>query len=331
MRLLHRLLLCCVVLLGCVLAASAKETYVFDLKFGSRGTGNGQFTSNVGLSIVSGLVAVADCDNHRIELFDSDGNYQAQFGGMALPYQPVIVSGGGYYVLSYGSSNVTAHNASGLVMGSLASAGSGPQQIQSPRGIALNPTTHMLYIADTENNRISQWTTGGVFVRTFGTEGTGDGQLKLPYGVALDAAGNVYVADTDNHRIQKFSGTGDYLAKWPVGTGGEIGVPRCLTVSGNHVFVGSTTGMKVIKYTTDGAFVCQFGSPGTGDGQFLDLNGIAVDDYGKVFVSDGNVANSRVQRFVPNNTPTAPTTVAITPKPARDGDNLVPKPVGATD
>jgi DNA-binding beta-propeller fold protein YncE len=305
-------------------AAYAKETYVQNLTWGSQGWGDGQFAGNAGLCVNSGIVTVADCDNHRVQVFDTNGNYQRQFSTLSsgLP-MAVVPAGTAYYVLSYGSGKVQIYNSIGIVMGSFGSAGSEPQQMQNPRGMALNPVTNMIYIADTGNNRVSQFTTGGVFVRTIGTVGSGDGQLSVPYGVALDAAGNVYVADRDNYRIQKFTSTGGYLCQWPLTNQGFVDTPTSIAVAGDHVFVGGGSGT-VTKFTTSGDIVCRFGSAGTGIGQFSSVNGIAVDDTGRLFISDGGFNGCRIQRFVPNNTPTAPTSVIINPKPYTDGSNLTP-------
>jgi hypothetical protein len=49
---------------------------------GKRGSGDGGLGSPQGITVLgsSGEVAVADCDNHRVQIFDSEGNYKRQFG-----------------------------------------------------------------------------------------------------------------------------------------------------------------------------------------------------------------------------------------------------------
>ena len=60
----------------------ANETYGYVTQWGSIGTGNGQFFMPNGIAVdASGNVFVADSGNNRIQEFDSDGNYQSQFGG----------------------------------------------------------------------------------------------------------------------------------------------------------------------------------------------------------------------------------------------------------
>jgi len=68
-----------------------------------------------------------------------------------------------------------------------------------------------LYVADTFNNRIQEFTSNGTFLTSFGTAGSGNGQLAYPHGIAVDGSGNVYVADTgnpsgtSNNRVEVFA------------------------------------------------------------------------------------------------------------------------------
>jgi hypothetical protein len=52
---------------------------------------------------------------------------------------------------------------------------------------------------------------------------------------------------------------------------------------------------RIAKYTTDGEFVSQFGSVGSGPGQFDLIHGIAVDRGGRIYVADRR--NHRIQVF----------------------------------
>ena len=52
---------------------------------------------------------------------------------------------------------------------------------------------------------------------------------------------------------------------------------------------------RVQKFSRDGEFLAEFGSLGSGDGQFNHPIDVAVDAAGNVYVADGN--NARVQIF----------------------------------
>jgi hypothetical protein len=108
-------------------------------------------------------------------------------------------------------------------------------------------------------------------VTKWGSPGRGDGQFRSVGGVAVDGSGNVFVAEEDNHRIQKFTSTGTFLLTF--GWGVQDGMPT-------------------FEICTSG---CQAGIPGSGDGQFADPFGVAVDGSGDVFV--GERVNNRIQTF----------------------------------
>lgn len=64
--------------------------------------------------------------------------------------------------------------------------------------------------------------------------------------------------------------------------------------SGN-LYVSDQTNDRVVKYNSSGVYQTQWGTTGTGNGQFQYPSGIAVDGAGKIWVGDSG--NSRIQRF----------------------------------
>ena len=100
------------------------------------------------------------------------------------------------------------------------SAGSDEGEFDDPSGLAFDSTEDLLYVADTDNNRIQifeivtgttcpsgteEIVDGVCFVEKFGSEGTTDGKFDTPIGIALDTTKNLlFVADSDNDRIQVF-------------------------------------------------------------------------------------------------------------------------------
>jgi len=175
-------------------------------------------------------------------------------------------------------------------------------QFDLPRAIAAGPSGHV-YVADTSNDRIQEFTAAGTYVRQWGTHGTGNGQFSSPSGVAVDPTGNVYVADTYNDRIQKFTADGTYLAQWGTsGTGdGEFLFPFGVAAdrSGN-IYVADTFNHRIQKFTADGTYLTRWGTQGGGDGQFRQPRGIAVDGSGNVRVAD--TYNDRIQEFTADGT-----------------------------
>ena len=83
--------------------------------------------------------------------------------------------------------------------------GPAANQLQHPYAISFD-SNKSLYIVDSENNRIQQWSSGANNCVTVaglanGTAGTSSYALKNPVGMVLDSAGNLYFTDRDNHRV----------------------------------------------------------------------------------------------------------------------------------
>jgi hypothetical protein len=68
-------------------------------QWGSTGTENGQFTGVKSLAVdANGNVYVADAGNKRIQIFNPDGAYKAQFGNIGTPLTMCMTSGATQYL-----------------------------------------------------------------------------------------------------------------------------------------------------------------------------------------------------------------------------------------
>jgi DNA-binding beta-propeller fold protein YncE len=68
--------------------------------------------------------------------------------------------------------------------------------------------------------------------------------------------------------------------------------------SSNNVYVANEYNDRVEKFDRGGNYLTQWGSPGSGNGQFVYPEGVAVDSSNNVYVADDN--NSRVVKFDSN-------------------------------
>jgi uncharacterized protein (TIGR03663 family) len=171
--------------------------------------------------------------------------------------------------------------------------GSAPGQFSEPRGLAADPRGN-LYVADTKNNRIQVLDNEGKFVRSFGSAGSGDGQLKEPGGVALDSDGSLIVADTWNHRIARFGADGTWLGAFVDDQRGFFG-PRAVVIARDSVYVADTGNKRIVRFDKKWKRVSDWGTPGSGPGQFVEPVGLAADAAGNVYVAD--TGNHRIQVF----------------------------------
>ncbi len=102
---------------------------------------------------------------------------------------------------------------------SFGSKGSGPGQLENPAGIAVNDTTHDVYVVDRGNNRVEEFnSTGSTLLAEFNGSAAPTGALSEPTEIAIDNSTNpldpskedVYVVDSGHGVIDKFSPTGAY-------------------------------------------------------------------------------------------------------------------------
>lgn len=173
-------------------------------------------------------------------------------------------------------------------------AGNGPGQFSEPRAVAADPSGN-LYVADSKNSRIEILDANGAFLRALGAPGEGPGQLKEPCGVAVGPSGQVYVADTWNHRVAVFGPDGAWVGAWKDPDRGFFG-PRGVVLSGGSLFVSDTGNKRIVRFdAATGAVTGQWGSAGSGEGQFVEPVGLAADPAGRIYVAD--TGNHRVQIF----------------------------------
>lgn len=142
--------------------------------FGSRGTGNGQFTDPVELAIgPNNRIYVADRNNHRIQILERNGTFVKTFG----------------------------------------SNGTGDGQFNKPRGLAIS-SDNEVFVSEDGNHRIQVFDTNGTFLRKWGSNGNLDGQFNRPLSLDIDQRDNIFIADFANRRVQVFNKTGQFLYKF---------------------------------------------------------------------------------------------------------------------
>jgi DNA-binding beta-propeller fold protein YncE len=173
--------------------------------------------------------------------------------------------------------------------------GNGKGQFDGPRGIAID-TAGNIFIADTNNGRIEEFSPSGVFITSMGTKGKDHGQFGGPSGLAVDHCGYIYVAEALNHRVQKLAPNGTFIAEWAPGF---YGPGRIAIGPDDSIYVVDSGRTRIVKFSPDGRVLTEWGSGGHGDGQFADHTSVAVDPTtDKVYVADP--VNNRIQIFDPD-------------------------------
>lgn len=74
-----------------------------------------------------------------------------------------------------------------------------------PEGVAVDSSGTTVYLSDTGNNIVDQFSFSGTSFNPVAQWTAGAGSFSTPSGVAVDSSGNLYVADSGNQEIQKFN------------------------------------------------------------------------------------------------------------------------------
>ena len=202
--------------------------YYYIGKIGFPGTGKGQVLepTDVAIDTLHNIIYVADKNNHRIDVFDTNGKYIKSWGslgsGKGQFNNPADLAAdfaqGLIFVSDIGNNRVQKFDTNGKFLGMWGSSGTGIGQFDQTGDVSLDPTEKMVYVSDIGNNRIQKFDYDGNFVKSWGALGTGSGQFNRPAGLTYDSSGIVFVADTKNNRIQKFDKQGTFVTK--------LGYPR---------------------------------------------------------------------------------------------------------
>jgi DNA-binding beta-propeller fold protein YncE len=150
---------------------------------------------------------VADTFANKVEALKPDGSgaawSDATAGGIAFknPYD-VTVDSGVAYIADAGNKRIVELSANtGAYITSF-----GAANLHSPQGVAVDPTSGSIWVADTSFNKLVEFTSTGQFIQTVGAAGTGNLQFNHPahLDVHVDATGHayLYVTDVYNDRIQ---------------------------------------------------------------------------------------------------------------------------------
>jgi len=129
----------------------------------------------------------------------------------------------------------------------------------------------------------------------------GKGMFKIPHSIRIDPKGNIWTVDSASSMVYKFTPQGEKLMEISVGgqpetKSGFNGTTDIAFAPNGHIFISDGYGnARILEYTADGKRLRQWGSAGTGPGQFHQPHGIAVDDDGVIYVADRQ--NGRLQRF----------------------------------
>ena len=159
-----------------------------------------------------------------------------------------------------------------------------------PQDMALDADGNIV-VSDLGNHCLHVFNrTTGVRIRTIGKKGKSNGEFNFPHGIAFDGKGNIVVADSGNKRVQVLR----YSDGKHVITINNLEYPDSVAINtkDNNVLVHCYFLIKVYNLS-DGVFVRDICTRGSGPGQLQGAGSIIFDRQGNIVVADSD--NNRVQ------------------------------------
>ncbi|MBN8478329.1 MAG: 6-bladed beta-propeller [Burkholderiales bacterium] len=197
----------------------------------------------------------------------------------------------------YGSADVRLDDENASLRRLVTGEGRRTDVMDKPYGVAA--IRGRVYVTDTIKRMVHVFDLPKATYETLGTDPPGE--LRQPFGVDVDAAGNVYVVDGTIRAVLVFDAAGRYLRRFA--DGGALRRPGGIAVepAGNRAYVVDAGGVdsdrhRVIAFDArTGAQLFEFGSRGTGPGEFNLPRDVAISPTGEIYVVDGG--NFRVGVF----------------------------------
>lgn len=166
--------------------------------------------------------------------------------------------------------------------------------VSRPTGLARDPASGHLYVADTLAHDIKIFDNTGRLVTRIGRRGAAPGEFNGPTHIAF-IGGKLYVSDTLNARVQVLSPAGEPLQS--IGRRGlyvgNLTRPKGVVadIDGN-IYVVESYHSHLLIFDRDGNYLLPIGGTGSAVGQFFLPAGAWRDGRDRIFIAD--MFNGRV-------------------------------------
>jgi DNA-binding beta-propeller fold protein YncE len=251
-----------------------------------------------GVVDASGRIIVTDVGRQAIFVFDEkQGRLQvwraaAEDYNFVSPVGIAIAKNGDILVSDAELRRVIRLSADGKPRGEL-----GYGDLERPTGLAVDPLSGRIYVADTGENNVKIFAADGTLQQIVGQIGVGPGEFNSPTHLAF-SGGRLFVTDTFNARVQAFDAKGNFVTNF-----GRRGLylgnlvrPKGVAVDRHgNVYIIESFHDHMLIYNRDARFLLAIGGTGSGMGQFYLPAGVWSDQRDRIYVAD--MFNGRVMVF----------------------------------
>ena len=265
---------------------------------GKEGSSEEMFKRPWGVAVsVKDEIAITDHNNHRVQIFNSEGNYLRSFGRHAtkkgeFDFLTGITyhNNGNIFVADFGNNRIQIFSGEGEYVGSFSGTGSLDSRFRNPRGLSVDSDGNII-VADSGNKLIKIFSPKGTFLKKIG----GQGSFTLPIH-CIQYEKYLIVSDCSEHCIKVFDRKGNFQCKFGKkgGGDGELNNPNCLSVNkSGHLMVCDKNNHRIQVFELSGKFFGMFGIKGGNLGEFNHPTSLAVLSNGQIIVCDSH--NDRIQ------------------------------------
>ena len=266
--------------------------------FGKEGSSVRMFNCPWGVAVnARDEIAVTDIENHRVQIFNSDGKYLRSFGRegnkageFKYPMGIAFHKNGNIFVADTNNHRIQAFSGEGEYVGMFGGKGNLDSQISEPWGLSVDSEGNII-VADTGNKLIKIFSPDGKFLMKIG----GQGSLTHPVH-CVQCSRYLIVSDNREHCVKVFNYNGNFQYKFgKLGGGdGEFKSPRCLSlIKSGHLMVCDSGNNRIQVFQLNGKFVGRFGTGGSNLGEFNFPRSLAVLSNGRIVVCE--MSNHRIQ------------------------------------
>ena len=235
------------------------------LSFGREGSSAGMFYRPWGVAANErNEIAVTDRNNHRVQIFSSDGTYLRSFGSEGdeegefnNPSGIACLNNGNFVVADTHQNRLQIFTGRGMYFTQIGGEGNLDHQFNYPWGLSVDSDGNII-VGDSDNKLIKIFTPSSQLLRKFGGEG-----LLVDPCHCIQKDQYFIVSDRGDQSIKVFNTDGKFLYKFGnEGEGdGQFKVPRCLSVDkAGHLIVCDFGNHRVQVLELNGKFVTKFGS-----------------------------------------------------------------------
>jgi len=242
---------------------------------GMVGTDGRIYVTDVGYK----AVFVFDADNGKLSIWDKAD----ELGEFVSPIGIAPGIAGEILVADSVLARVVRLDSEGNPQGSI-----GADVLERPTGLAVDPATGNIYVADTLAHDIKYFDPNGQLIKTIGRRGTEPGEFNAPTFLCI-AHGKLYVSDTLNTRVQILTLNGEPLDS--IGQRGlyvgNLSRPKGITVDDEgNIYIVESFYDHLLVFNAEGEYLMSIGGSGGGLGDFFLPSGVWSDAQNRIFTAD---------------------------------------------